>query len=129
MRQAIAYATEATIRMASAIDPAWLSRGLHGSLGHGSRGLHGSRKVHEFDQASGKVRATEREYYGEIVLVERPAAVDPDIAARLLADAYRARGWSDDDTQLLRRLRFAELAVDVDALSPRPPRVGVASTR
>ena len=37
-------------------------------------------------------------------------------AARLLADAYRARGWSEADTQLLRRLRFAELAVDVDAL-------------
>ena len=107
---------EAAIRMASAIDAEWLSHGLHGSSSHGSHGLHGSRIVHEFDAASGRVRATEREYYGEIVIVERQAAVVPEIAARLLADAYRARGWSDDDTQLFRRLRFAEISVDVDEL-------------
>ncbi|HEX9364976.1 MAG TPA: ATP-dependent helicase C-terminal domain-containing protein, partial [Vicinamibacterales bacterium] len=115
-RQAAEYATEATIRMASAIDPAWLSHGEDGSFGHGSHGLHGKRIDHDFDAASGRVRATERECYGEIVLVERPARVDPAVAARLLADAYRARGWSEDDTQLLRRLRFAELSVDIDEL-------------
>jgi ATP-dependent helicase HrpB len=107
-RQPAEYATEATIRMASAIDPAW--------LGHGMHGLHGSRIDHAFDAVSGRVRATEREYYGEIVLVERQARVDPEVAARLLAEAYRARGWSEADTQLLRRLRFAELEVDIDAL-------------
>jgi ATP-dependent helicase HrpB len=115
-RQAAGHATEATIRIASAIDGAWLSHGSHGSRSHGLHGLHGSGIVHEFDSGSGRVRATEREYYGEIVIVERPAAVDPEIAAGLLAEAYRARGWSDDDTQLWRRLRFAELDVDVDAL-------------
>ena len=107
---------EATIRMASAIDPAWLSHGEHGTFSHGMHGFHGSRIVHEFDAASGRVRATEREYYGEIVLVERQAQVNPEAAARLLADAYRARGWSEADTQLIRRLRFAELEVDLDAL-------------
>ena len=50
------------------------------------------------------------------MIVERPAAVDPAVAAPLLADAYRARGWSEADTQLFRRLRFAELDVDLDAL-------------
>jgi ATP-dependent helicase HrpB len=111
-----ATAKEATIRIASAIDPGWLSHGLHGSASHGTHGLHGSRIDHEFDPVSGRVRATERECYGELVLVERQARVDPEIAARLMADAYRARGWSEADTQLLRRLRFAELEVDIDAL-------------
>jgi ATP-dependent helicase HrpB len=115
-RQAAEYATEATIRMASAIDPAWLSHGEDESPSHGLHGSHGSKVVHEFDPASGRVRATEREYYGEIVIVERPATVDPEIAALLLTEAYRARGWSESDTQLLRRLRFAELDVDPDAL-------------
>lgn len=115
-RQAPEQPREATIRMASAIDPAWFGHGWHGSTSHGLYGLHRSRIDYEFDSASGRVRATEREYYGEIVLVERQARLDPEIAARLLADAYRVRGWSEADTQLLRRLRFAELEVDLDAL-------------
>jgi ATP-dependent helicase HrpB len=104
-------AAEATIRMASAIEPEWLSEGAHGS-----HGLYGSRIVHEVDPASGRVRATERECYGEIVIVERKAAVDAHVAARLLPGAYRSRGWSDPDALLFRRLRFAELPVDSDAL-------------
>ena len=115
---------EATIRMASAIEPEWLGRGTHGSdgretrgiQGRGIRGLHGVQVDHEFDQGSGRVRAVERELYGEIVVSERPANVDPEIASRLLAEAYRARGWSEEDTQLLRRLRFADLDVDPVAL-------------
>jgi ATP-dependent helicase HrpB len=62
------------------------------------------------------VRAVERERYGAIVLTERPAGVDPETAARLLADAYRARGWPEHDAQILRRMRFAGLAIDEDAL-------------
>ena len=103
-------AAEATIRLASAVDPAWLGGG------HGPHGLHGSKIVHELDAASGRVRATERERYGEIVIAERPATVDPEVASRLLAEAYRARGWSEADTQLFRRLRFAGLPVDDHAL-------------
>jgi ATP-dependent helicase HrpB len=107
---------EATIRIASAIEADWLRRGSHHSLSHGSHGLHGSKTEHVFDAASGRVRVVERTYYGEIPIAERPAPVDPEIASRLLADAYLARDWSDDDTQLLRRLRFAELSVDPAAL-------------
>jgi ATP-dependent RNA helicase HrpB len=99
---------EATIRMASAIDPEW--------LGRGTGGLLGVQIDHQFDQASGRVRAVERELYGAIVIAERPAEVDPEVASRLLAGAYRAQGWSVNDTVLFRRLRFAGLPLDVDAL-------------
>ena len=37
----------------------------------------------------------------------------------LLARAYRARGWRDEDLQLWRRLRFAQIAHDPDALLSR----------
>ena len=97
---------EATIRIASAIDAGWLDGGHESSV----------TIVHEYDQASGRVRAMEREYYGAIVLKERPAGVDAAAAARLLADAWRARGASEEDVQLLRRMRFAGIAVDEDAL-------------
>jgi ATP-dependent helicase HrpB len=93
---------EATIRMASAIDRAWLATTRH--------------IAHEFDAAVGRVRAIEREMYGAIVVAERPAAIDHDAGSRLLAEAYRERGWSEHDTQLLRRLRFAELDVDAGEL-------------
>jgi ATP-dependent helicase HrpB len=115
---------EATIRIASAIDPEWLidegreedSRGRRGSRGQAGHGLLRRETVHEYDSGSGRVRAIEQERYGAIVLTERPAAIDPAMAARLLAEAYRARGWSEDDAQLLRRLRFAGMPVDEDAL-------------
>jgi ATP-dependent RNA helicase HrpB len=102
-------ASEALIRAASRIEMEWLSPEGRGGL---------LRRVveHAFDAASGCVKAFERTYYGAIVLAERPAAPDPEIVSRLLAEAYRARGMSDDDEQLLRRLRFAQLPADADAL-------------
>jgi ATP-dependent helicase HrpB len=98
---------EAAIRIASAIDPSWLEPSE-------------IRVEHTIE--SGRVRAVERTYYGELVIGERPAAVDPLAAGPLLAAAYRARGLSDADEQLLRRLRFAGLpaeTADVDALIAR----------
>ena len=98
---------EAAIRIASAIDPSWLEPSE-------------IRVEHTIE--SGRVRAVERTYYGELVIGERPAAVDPLAAGPLLAAAYRARGLSDADEQLLRRLRFAGLpaeTADVDALLAR----------
>ena len=99
---------EATIRLASAIDLEW----IRGEAG----GLRRAAIDHQLDSVHGRVRAIEREYYGEIVLAERPADVDSNIAARLLAEAYLAREWSDRDAQMLRRLRFAALPVDPEAL-------------
>jgi ATP-dependent helicase HrpB len=92
--------SEATIRLASAIDPAWLQP---------------TDITLEHALVDGRVRAVERTHYHAIPLAERPAAPDADEAARLLASAYRARGWRDGDVQLLRRLRFAQLPADEDA--------------
>jgi len=92
---------EAAVRAASAIDPAWLEP-TDLRLDHTIEG--------------GRVRAVERTFYGAIPIAERPAAPDRDEAARLLAAAWLARGLGERDEQLVRRLRFADLPVDVPAL-------------
>ena len=91
-------AAEARVRVASSIERAWLTPTSR-------------RTEHELDSA-GVVRAVEREYYGAIVLAERSVEPDPETAATLLADAFLARGFSDSDEQLLRRVRFAGLEID-----------------
>ena len=93
--------SEATIRMASAIDPAWLEP-------------TDIRLEHTI--AAGRVRAVERTFYGAIPIGERPSTPDPEEAARLIADAYLARGLTDTDRQLVRRMQFAGLAVDPAAM-------------
>lgn len=93
---------EATIRVASAIERSWLQT---------------ERRIgHEFDAAAGRVRAFARDWYGAIVLAEQSVAPDPEIAARLLAGAFVAGPWSERDTQIARRIRFADVPVDLDAL-------------
>lgn len=106
---------EATIRMASAIDAAWLIES-HDAPQPGAGALLASEVVHWFDESAGRVRAVARQSYGAIVIGERAVAVDAEVAAPLLAAAYLARGWPDADAQLLRRLRFAGLDVDAAAL-------------
>lgn len=69
-----------------------------------------------FDDESGLVRSSTVARYDELTLSERPVSVDDEAAARVLADAWLRRGPSDDDVRLLRRLRFAEIEVDPDAL-------------
>jgi ATP-dependent helicase HrpB len=69
--------------------------------------------VHSFDAAAGAVRALELERYDALTVRERPAAADPDEAARLLADAWQSQTRSDDDEQLLRRVRFAGHQIDL----------------
>src|SRR5262249_10117215 len=53
---------------------------------------------------------------GAIVVAERPADIDSGIASRLLTDAYVRRGLSDADTQIVRRLRFAGIAIEPEAI-------------
>jgi ATP-dependent helicase HrpB len=89
---------EARVRVASGIERTWLTP------------TH-TTKHHELD-LPGVVSATERDYYGAIVLAERPVEIDPDVAAGLIADAFLRRGLGEDDEQLLRRLRFAGIDVD-----------------
>lgn len=98
---------EATIRIASGIDSAWLEP-------------TDVRVEHAIE--AGRVRAIERTYYGELAIDERVVPPDPSVAGRLLAEAYRARGWSEADVQLLRRLQFAGMMStrqDIDALLSR----------
>jgi ATP-dependent helicase HrpB len=91
--------SEARIRMASLVDRDWLQP-------------TGRRVEHEYDADSGKVRAFSRDYYGALVLVERPVTPDPEAAAALVAAAYLSRGLTDDDDRLIRRMRFAGLHAD-----------------
>ena len=93
----------AKVRIASLIEREWLTPTASGV-------------VHRFDKPSGKVRASAIDRYDALVLAERPAPVDPEVAAQLLADAWLARGPRDEDAMLLRRLRFAGQDVDVGPL-------------
>ena len=93
----------ARVRIASRIEREWLTPTA-------------SEVVHRFDEDSGHVRASTIDRYDALVLAERPAPIDPEIASRLLADAWLARGPGNEDAGLLRRLRFAGHSVDVTAL-------------
>jgi ATP-dependent helicase HrpB len=95
-------APEARVRIASRVEPEWLEP-------------TSEERLHELD-AAGRVRAVRRLRYDALVLAEQPVAADSAERARLLASAYRERGWSDRDRALLARLRFADLAVDEAAL-------------
>ncbi len=97
----------ASIRMASLVEREWLRP-------------TGSDVVHRLDKGSGKVRAMVVDRYDALILNERPTAADPEIAARLLADAWIERGPRDDDQRLLRRLAFARREIDL-------PRVAAAA--
>ena len=92
---------EATIRIASAVDPDWLEPS-------------DVRVEHMLE--AGRVRAIERTCYGEIPIADRPVTPDPEEAARLLAEAYALRGLTPSDEQLVRRLHVAELPCDVPAM-------------
>ncbi len=94
------------IRLASAVEREWLTP-------------TSSEIIHRFDEASGIVKAVAIDRYDQLVLSERPLrvdAVDPEIAARLLADAWLARGPGEPDARLLRRLRFTGREIDVPEL-------------
>ena len=92
--------SEARVRMASLIERDWL-RPTHSGL------------EHTFDPESGTVRAASRDYYGALVLVERPATPDPLEASSLLAAAYQSAPRSDDEQQVVRRIRFAGIDADM----------------
>jgi len=94
---------DAVIRIASRIEREWLEPTA-------------SDVVHRFDKESGSVKAALVQRYDALVLSERPAKIDPEIAAQLLTDAWLQRGSRPEDERLLRRLRFSGHAVDVDEL-------------
>jgi len=71
---------------------------------------------HWFDAPSGRVRAARVDRYEAIVLSETPVAVDVVAAAALLGTAWLSREHDAATTQLLRRLRFAAVDVDLAAV-------------
>jgi ATP-dependent helicase HrpB len=96
-------AVEARIRLASRVEREWLKP-------------TGSDVFHRFDKATGSVKAVRLERYDALILSEQPVPIDADVAAHLLAAAWIERGAGPDDQRLLRRLRFAGRAIDVDAI-------------
>lgn len=94
---------EALVRSASLVEPDWVTPSA-------------VSVEHRLDPASGQVKAVEVARVDEIVLGERPVAVDPAVAAGVLAEAWLARGPREADTALLRRLTFAGLDVDLPRL-------------
>jgi ATP-dependent helicase HrpB len=90
--------------------------------------------VHRFDEASGSVRAVEERRLGALLLSEAPVAPDEVVTARLLGEALLARGLGDENEATLRRLRFARLPHDIDAMlrdacagQARLPRIDLAA--
>jgi len=94
---------QARIRIASRVEREWLTPTA-------------TDIVHRFDKQSRSVKAVRVERYDALVLSEHPIAADPEIAAALLADEWKGRNRSEDDARLLRRLRFAGHAIDLDDL-------------
>jgi ATP-dependent helicase HrpB len=96
---------DALIRLATSIEREWL--------------LPTTSDVrHELRGDSGVVRATQVDLYDAIAIGERPAPIDPDEASRLVDAAVRARGATDADARLLRRLRFAGVPMTFEDLVP-----------
>ena len=94
---------EARIHLASRVEPEW---------------IHPTSVAveHRLDAATGRVKAARVARYDALVLSDTPVAVDKDVAARLLAEAWLSRAPTDADAELLRRLRFAGLEVDLPTL-------------
>ncbi len=97
---------DARVRLASVVDREWLRP-------------TSVEVVHRFDEARGIVKAVEVERYDALILAERIVEADPAKRAMILADAWARRGPQGGDVQLLRRLRFAGIAVDVSEIVGR----------
>jgi ATP-dependent helicase HrpB len=98
--------SESRIRAASRVERDWIN-------------ATSTEIEHRFDAESGRVRAARIERYDAIVLSETPVRVDPLAAASLLGDAWLAREHDAATTQLLRRLRFAAIDLDLRAVVAR----------
>ena len=97
-------ATEAIVRVASRVEPEWLSPTR-------------SEIVTDIDAATGAVRARAVDWCDGFVLNERVVAVDPDARAAMLAAAWLEQPPDAASARLLARLAFAGIAIDVGALA------------
>ncbi len=94
---------EARIHLASRVEPEWI-RPTSVAV------------EHRLDAATGRVKAARVARYDALVLSDSPVPAEPDVAARLLVEAWVSRAASGAHAELLRRLRFAGLEVDLPAL-------------
>ena len=92
-------AAEAIIRVASRIEPEWLPPTR--------------TTVEQHLDDAGAVKAREVDWYDELVLAERPLAMNAGMTAEVLAAAWLERGPDQRTSRLLARLNFAGLEVDV----------------
>jgi ATP-dependent helicase HrpB len=99
---------EATIRIATAIEPEWIA----------DLGLD-TRESHDFDASRGAVIAARVQYFGAMPVSEHAIAPDPLVAGPLIAKAYGDRGPAGADQDLLQRLEFAGVPVSFDELVAR----------
>ena len=83
---------EALVRVATRVERDWLT-------------ATSSEIRHEI--SDGAVRAVRVDRYDDLVLSEHRVPIDPEIASTLVAEAYVERGPTDDDQQLINRVRFA----------------------
>ena len=95
---------EARVRLASRVEREWLPPTTR-------------RVAHRFDPGTGAVRATEVERVFALTVAEREASPDPEQAYPLLVDAFVARGVTPDQAPIAARLRFAGIALDLDAIA------------
>jgi ATP-dependent helicase HrpB len=94
--------TEAIVRVASRVEREWLTPTR-------------SALVREFDAASGTVKARQIDWYDDLILDERPIAVDADSRAQILAEQWLKQP-DEAGARLLARLRFAGLDIDRNQL-------------
>lgn len=92
-------ATEALVRLASQVEPAWLTPTR-------------SEVIEEFDASSGTVKARAIDWYDGVVMRERAIAPTADRRAALLAQAWLDREPDENSQRLLRRLAFAGVETD-----------------
>ena len=95
---------ESRIRAASRVEREWIAP-------------TSTEAEHRLDPVSGRVRASSVARYEAIVLSETPISADPATTATVLRDTWLAREPDARTVQLLRRIRFAGLEVDVPALA------------
>jgi len=92
---------ESIVRLASAVDPAWLEAS--------------SRETRTLLEGT-RVRAVETIFHGSIPLRERPVDPDPAQAAQVLVNELRLRGLEGKEEITLRRLRLAGIEIDLDTV-------------
>jgi ATP-dependent helicase HrpB len=94
---------EARVRAASAVDVEWIAP-------------TSSAIEHRLNAESGRVQAAKVRRFEALTLSEQPVAVDPVIAADILARAWLARGPDEATSHLLLRARFAGESLDLERL-------------